>query len=133
MGTRERLTQVMAEPSDLHTEDVSASDEEFGLPLVQSLNKSPRQVTHPEPTTEQFIQHRLLVEIPQHMSDRKSHTDKQMLLIIYVTSGYCMRNTPINMIIYIDQSFAMVGLRQRTSTEIKGVNGFMGLNLFHSI
>lgn len=41
------LTQVMTEPSDLHTKDVSARDEKFCLPLIQSLYKLSCQVTHP--------------------------------------------------------------------------------------
>ena len=44
------LTQVVAEASDLHTEDVSARDEKFWLPLIQLLDQSPCQVTHSRPT-----------------------------------------------------------------------------------
>lgn len=39
----------MAEPSDLHTQNVSARDEEFWLLIIQSLDKSSCQMTHPVP------------------------------------------------------------------------------------
>ncbi|CAG6021536.1 unnamed protein product [Menidia menidia] len=37
------LTQVVTQPGDLDTEDVSARDEELWLPLIQSLDKLPGQ------------------------------------------------------------------------------------------
>lgn len=46
------LTQVMAESCDLHTEDVSAGDEELRLPLIESLYKLSCQVAHPETVKE---------------------------------------------------------------------------------
>ena len=55
------LTQIMAQASYLHTEDVSTRDEKFGLPLIQSLQEPARQV--PNPATSQYRQGPSLVSI----------------------------------------------------------------------
>ena len=41
------LTQIMAQASNFHTEDVSTSDVEDGLPFFQNFHKTASQVCNP--------------------------------------------------------------------------------------